>query len=408
MTATVSTRRPLDNHVLYARVDSQDEAQRKLQEAERRGGRGYIEREGVKWKVWVQWGKANSSIYDYEEARRAGKKRAAEFPGVSIARESVNEQFEIWWKYEGSSDLVEPKDKPGNRKVYMASWFKKRNPESSAADLSESFHGSSVKEVIEISEAVNEHEWLMIAGELVELVAITPTGFEASFCFNGYDKTSSNPWFGRKKETKGYSQFRSAWTVRDARIEAYQAGKVSGDTGRFKKWLADEGLDGRSKPLITSLRSDYGRGVNGLKPIVDKYKIAMQAADSWLARHNPESDAVFLCFSEDGRQMYPVGGDQKIDLDAIKMNGDKWFRDLMVIGELKEVTYRTKKKFDKFQLTDYYHELGEESLKKDKKSKGARPTLLFDTMNSTLSVAGGHYRIAPDKLWLGMSPGIEN
>lgn len=96
-------------------------------------------------------------------------------------------------------------------------------------------------------------------------------------------------------------------------------------------------------------------------------------------------DPVELTVSEDGMQLYLVGGDQSVDLDSIGMGGRKWVRDSMVLGVLKKITYRTQKDFDKFETIDYYHRLGEETK--------VRPRLLYDTLNKTLSIAGGQYRV---------------
>jgi hypothetical protein len=94
-------------------------------------------------------------------------------------------------------------------------------------------------------------------------------------------------------------------------------------------------------------------------------------------------EAPELCSSENGRQLYIEGGDQQIDLKALKMDGEKWVKDSMTIGVLYELTYRTKKGFHKFRTTDYFHKLGEES--------GVQPYLLYDPRNALLSISGGQY-----------------
>jgi hypothetical protein len=88
-----------------------------------------------------------------------------------------------------------------------------------------------------------------------------------------------------------------------------------------------------------------------------------------------------LSSSPDGKQLYFLGGDQTMDLGKLKMDGDKWLRDLMLLGEWDEVTYRTAKGFHNFKLSDYYHKLGEES--------GYMPVILYDTLNKRLQSAGG-------------------
>ena len=110
-----------------------------------------------------------------------------------------------------------------------------------------------------------------------------------------------------------------------------------------------------------------------------------------------DPNATYLCASEDGRQLYFVGGDQGLELDELGI-GEEWVKDDMVLGVLIEVVYRTKKKFDQFQLVDYYHELGEET--------GDMPLLRYAPRSPHLYVTGGKYEIKMPLI--GMSPGIEN
>lgn len=173
----------------------------------------------------------------------------------------------------------------------------RRNPEDSAADMYESFHGKESDEVIDFEEEEHFHGNLAGLGTLVELQVITVSGYEATLKFP-----------------------------------------------------------------------------------------------------EEEGKMVLLCCNEEGTQLYFMGGDQSLDLKALHMSGEKWERDSMLIGVLCMVTYRTEKKFDKFQLTDYYHKLGEDT--------GVEPVLIYDCMNQKLSVSGGQYHI--NQPLIGMSPGIEN
>lgn len=117
--------------------------------------------------------------------------------------------------------------------------------------------------------------------------------------------------------------------------------------------------------------------------------------------HQTEKDMVHLFVSPDGRQFYLRGGDQELELDSVGMGpGSDWFRDQMLIGDAKEITYRDKKKFHKFKLTDYYHKLGEET--------GVKPVLAYDSLAGKLSLIGGQYRVETEDLVEDMSPGIVN
>lgn len=157
----------------------------------------------------------------------------------------------------------------------------KANPESSAAALSEKFHGRPPKEVIEYPEDIHVHEHLTKLGTLQELIVDAPVG---KVCLSGF---------------KGAA----------------------------------------------------------------------------------------LASSEDGRQLYIVGGDQRVNLKALGFTPADT-RDSMVLGELHRVIYRTQKGFDNFETVDYYHDLGEDT--------GIRPALLYSTRDHRLSIAGGQYVVKPE------------
>jgi hypothetical protein len=133
-----------------------------------------------------------------------------------------------------------------------------------------------------------------------------------------------------------------------------------------------------------------------IKPVSKKPKKRVP-----LPFNQSEAGTVQLFCSPDGRQFYLRGGDQELDLKAFGMDeGTRWFRDHMLIGEAVEITYRDKKKFHSFKLTDYYHKLGEET--------GEKPTLAYDTLSKKLSIIGGQYHVEMDDLVDDMSPGIVN
>jgi hypothetical protein len=92
-----------------------------------------------------------------------------------------------------------------------------------------------------------------------------------------------------------------------------------------------------------------------------------------------------LCSNESGTQLYIEGGDQSLDLTGLGFNKAQSSKDHVAVGVLFELTYRAKKQFQKFKLTDYYHGLGEET--------GYEPILNFDTMNQSMTVSGGEYQV---------------
>lgn len=100
-----------------------------------------------------------------------------------------------------------------------------------------------------------------------------------------------------------------------------------------------------------------------------------------------------IACNESGTQLYVVDGDQSLNLKALGFKGERKGKhgpftdekDKMLIGEIQELTYRTRKGFDKFKLTDYYHGLGEES--------GVRPSLVYDLLNKQMEIVGGQYKV---------------
>lgn len=93
---------------------------------------------------------------------------------------------------------------------------------------------------------------------------------------------------------------------------------------------------------------------------------------------------VRLAASADGGQLYIVGGDQSLDLEAMGL--DKWMpKDHLRIGHVVSLTYHGSKRFHKFEPSQYEHEMGEEG--------GSLPTLGYDTLNRRLYLLGGSYRV---------------
>lgn len=113
--------------------------------------------------------------------------------------------------------------------------------------------------------------------------------------------------------------------------------------------------------------------------------------------NSPDEQIVHVASNEAGTQLYLVGGDQRVDVQKlgfrdsfdVKHDGETFeaseLKDLMVLGEIQKLTYRTQKGFDNFESIDYYHRLGEDTKK--------RPYLLYDTMNQKMKIAGGEYHI---------------
>ena len=94
-------------------------------------------------------------------------------------------------------------------------------------------------------------------------------------------------------------------------------------------------------------------------------------------------DGVLLATNPTGTQLYLVGGNQSLPLDTMGITGAQAAKTSVLIGEAFEITYRTRKGFDKFRETEYFHELGEET--------GVKPVLAYNTLNCEMELIGGAY-----------------
>lgn len=95
---------------------------------------------------------------------------------------------------------------------------------------------------------------------------------------------------------------------------------------------------------------------------------------------------VRVAASDDGGQIYFVGGDQALDLAALGL--DRALpKDHLEIGPCDYIAYFTSKKFHDFEPSVYEHQLGEES--------GNVPTLNYDVLNQRFYLTGGNYQILP-------------
>jgi hypothetical protein len=88
-------------------------------------------------------------------------------------------------------------------------------------------------------------------------------------------------------------------------------------------------------------------------------------------------DDTMLCVSDDGKQLYAIGGDQSLDLEALGVSGPAAEKDKVFVGSALQVTYRTRKQFDDFAEVDYVHDFGEDG--------GTLPLLVYDRLNQTVA-----------------------
>lgn len=95
-------------------------------------------------------------------------------------------------------------------------------------------------------------------------------------------------------------------------------------------------------------------------------------------------------------QLYIEGGDQSVDLDEFEISRP---HALEVLGKLKFITYYTVK----YHLgkdggdANYRHKFADNPpmIRRGTNPKN-RPTIIYDTMNNLISLAGGEYQILPE------------
>jgi hypothetical protein len=350
-------------------------------------------------------------------------------------------------KFDGPALLALSEDA---KEIWMRSRSKK-NPADSADSMYQSFHGEPSTEILEIAEDEHYHQNLAALGTLVELRIVTPANKQFNIQFPGAaDVQLENnpvlwPWVG--KDWVPYKTFAKELPAQKKFYELDGNGvKVRLDRVRTRllptpqyKW---ELLVHRS-----SMRDLFGKKENPTKKYLVNYATTyshfpesyftddLKLAEKWFRNtqgplhrfsvlyeidkngnyqvlkewkygqpaKNPaakQSDTVYLCSNEEGTQMYIVGGDQSVDLQALGITGKAAEKDLVTLGELTHVTYHTRKVFNgKPEEYDYIHKLSEDT-------KGPLPVVIYDTRNQKLSISGGSYYI--DKPLLGTSPGLED
>jgi hypothetical protein len=122
------------------------------------------------YAVCTAAGTRNPSIFDFEDAARAGADRARELGAKPrmFAPDTIKSQFDIWWVNHGEGQG----SKAANYKAYAGAWRAvagKRNPAAASAEAFKEFHGFEPSEVITVTKKVHYHKHLAAAGELTHL-----------------------------------------------------------------------------------------------------------------------------------------------------------------------------------------------------------------------------------------------
>lgn len=229
-------------------------------------------------------------------------------------------------------------------------------------------------------------------------------------------------WSGSRRKTESFTGPRSFESAKSwARLNLYEAAsnpvkiRVTAPGARqnpmepAQKMFEDfHGLP--SKEILEYKEREHQHSVLwGVGPLVSMVVISPMGKEFTIYLKDPDSSSaqnvVMLACTENGRQLIPVGGDQKLSLESIAPAGFKEIdrRDHMALGTIVQITYRTKKSFELHgrEAVDFYHDLGAEG------SRGICPVLIYKPLNPSFEIAGGRYQVAkPERALGGVSPGI--
>lgn len=315
---------------------------------------------------------------------------------------------------------------------------RKSNPESDAASMYESFHGTPSTGELVIQDQIHYHGNLAELGVLCGLKVRLVTGEDFTLEFGTPGREANPKGKGKRKRLKR-GPLTTAYSTAQGIVPGLLGigdGVIRGVTGnprteREKQLLAEiretkremKDLGYKVVSFMNRQPVEQGRYNERLFRLKTELEDERKRSIKQNRRGNPDGDSgpVILCSNETGNQLYFRGGDQSLDLDSLNLADAA--RDHMVIGEVWALAYATKKDFDEFAEIEYVHTLGLEKYhvklpakadlwedaqppKDDAFSCGNLPTLMYDSMNKSLSIAGGIYKI--EKPWAETSPGIEN
>lgn len=215
------------------------------------------------------------------------------------------------------------------RKTAAISKNKRKNPESGAVAMRESFTGIPSKKTVVVGEDIHVHSHLAALGELVSMRVKTLKGDTFDICF------------GKEENPK----------TRKSALS-----KVRG-------WI-----DRRGKAVSKILKS---------------------TSDLWInPKRTNSGGVVLLCCTEDGKNLMIQGGSQALDLKALNM-GEFADKESVIVGEIKTIDYFATKDWKdgkKPETAIYTHKLNEET-------GGPRPMLRYSTRDKRCYIDGGLYSI---------------
>lgn len=124
-------------------------------------------------------------------------------------------------------------------------------------------------------------------------------------------------------------------------------------------------------------RGDY----TGLGDLIE---LTMIAPGGELVQIAFGDDGVRVASSPNGQQLYLLGGNQDIS-ESLRLFGADESKDLVDLGEAKQIVYDASKWQTNFTAQDWKHDFGEES--------GVRPRGFYDQLKRRIFFAGGNYKV---------------
>jgi hypothetical protein len=132
--------------------------------------------------------------------------------------------------------------------------------------------------------------------------------------------------------------------------------------------------------IKTQVSAEQRKDYTVVGPLEDIEIVAVNGRAKRLSYH---SDKVLAASSPNGKQLYFIGGNQRLPDDLLQEFGADPAKDLAVLGMAAAFTYWDRKKESQWKLVEWRHELGEES--------GEQPVCLYDRLQERVFFAGGTY-----------------
>jgi hypothetical protein len=132
---------------------------------------------------------------------------------------------------------------------------------------------------------------------------------------------------------------------------------------------------------LTDSAVERGEYVN----LGDLVEMTIVAPDRNHVKVGFKDDGVRLASTAEGTQLVLIGGNQDISRTLGMFGAEDTSKDLLDLGDLKQIVYDAAKWQTDFTPQEWKHDLGEES--------GIRPRVIFNQLKKRIFFAGGTYRV---------------